>query len=66
MKFSYYDLGNLSGGEVVEVSLSGNAANVFLVDSSNFSAYRAGRRYSYYAGHATRSTEHLKITRSGH
>lgn len=66
MKFSYYDLGNLSGGEVVEVSLSGNAANVFLVDSSNFSAYKAGRRYSYYGGHATRSPVHLKIPRSGH
>ena len=33
MKFSYYDLENRSGGEVVEVTLSGNAANVFLVDS---------------------------------
>ncbi len=35
MNFSYYDLKNRSGGEIVEVTLSGNAANVFLVDGSN-------------------------------
>jgi hypothetical protein len=65
MKFSYYDLGNRSGGEVVEVILSGNAANVFLVDSSNFSAYKAGRKYTYYGGHATRSPVRLQVPRSG-
>ena len=29
MKFSYYDLGNRSGGEIVEETLSGNAAMFF-------------------------------------
>lgn len=66
MKFSYYDLGNRSGGEVVEVTLSGNAVNVFLADSSNFNSYKAGRKYSYYGGHATRSPVRLQIPRSGH
>jgi hypothetical protein len=66
MKFSYYDLGNRSGGEIVEVKLSGNAANVFLVDSSNFSSYKAGRRYTYFGGHATRSPVRLQVHRSGH
>lgn len=66
MKFSYYDLGNRSGGEVVEVTLSGNAANVFLVDSSNFSSYKAGRRYRYFGGYARRSPVRLQIPRSGH
>ena len=66
MKFSYYDLGSRSGGEIVEVTLSGNAANVFLVDSSNFSSYKAGRQYTYYGGHATRSPVRLQIPRSGH
>lgn len=66
MNFSYYDLGNRSGGEVVEVVLSGNAANVFLVDSSNFGSYKAGRRYTYYGGNARRSPVHLSIPRAGH
>ena len=66
MNFSYYDLKNQSGGEVVEVTLSGNAANVFLVDSSNFSSYKAGRRYTYYGGHTKKSPVRLQIPRSGH
>jgi hypothetical protein len=66
MKFSYYDLGNRSGGEIVEVTLSGNAANVFLADSSNFSSYKAGRRYTYFGGHAKRSPVRLQIPRAGH
>jgi hypothetical protein len=65
MKFSYYDLGSRSGGEIVEVTLSGNAANVFLVDSSNFSSYKAGRNYRYFGGHAKRSPVRLQIPRSG-
>jgi hypothetical protein len=65
MKFSYYDLGYRNGGEVVEVTLSGNAANVFLVDSSNFSSYRSGRQYRYFGGHATRSPIRLQIPSAG-
>jgi len=66
MKFSYYDLGHRSSGEIVQITLSGNAANVFLVDSSNFNSYKGGRRYQYYGGHATRSPIKLQIPRSGH
>ena len=66
MNFSYYDLKSRSGGEVVEVTLAGNAANVFLVDNTNFSAYRAGRNYKYYGGHATSSPVRLQIPHSGH
>ena len=49
-KFSYYDIGNLRSGQVVEVTLSGNAANVCLVDSSNFNSYRRGGQYRYHGG----------------
>jgi hypothetical protein len=66
MKFRYYDLGHRSGGEIVQVTLSGNAANVFLVDSSNFNSYKAGRRYQYYGGHASRSPVKIQVPRSGH
>ena len=66
MKFTHYDLGHRSRGEIVEVTLSGNAANVRLMDSSNFQSYRAGRNHRYYGGHATKSPVRLQIPRSGH
>lgn len=65
MQFQKYDLGYQQGGEIVEVTLHGNAANVLLLDSSNFQSYKSGRRYTYYGGHVTRSPYQLKIPRSG-
>ncbi len=49
----------------MEVILKGSAANVQLMDSSNFSNYKAGRRYTYHGGHATRSPVRLSVPRSG-
>jgi hypothetical protein len=66
MEFSYNDLGSLKGGEIVEVTISGNGPNVLLVDSSNFSAFKSGRRYTFYGGQATRSPVRLPVPRSGH
>lgn len=66
MKFSYYDLGNLKGGEIVEVTLSGSQANVRLLDSSNFSSYKRGASHRGYGGLAKKSPVHLQIPNSGH
>ena len=66
MKFIHHDLGNLTSGQIVLVTLKGSAANVRLMDSSNFSSYRAGRRHRYYGGHARRSPVRLVVPRSGH
>ena len=66
MNYTYYDLGNLRGGETVEVTLSGTEANVCLMDSSNFSSYKAGRQHRYYGGHATRSPVRIPVPSSGH
>ena len=65
MKFTHYDLGFKRGGEVVEITLQGSAANVRLMDSSNFSSYRAGRQHRYYGGLAKRSPIRLQIPHSG-
>lgn len=64
MQFQQYDLGHLNGGEVVEVTLK-NAANVRLLDSSNFSNYKAGRKHSFYGGYVTRSPYRVSVPRSG-
>jgi hypothetical protein len=66
MKFNHYDLGYLQGGQTVEIKLYGNVANVRLMDSSNFSSYRAERRHRYIGGHATKSPVRLQIPNSGH
>ena len=36
MNYQVYDLGQLKSGQRVKVTLSGNAANVRLMDSSNY------------------------------
>jgi hypothetical protein len=65
MQFQQYDLGQLNGGEVVEVILRGNAANVQLMNSSNFQNYKSGRRYNYHGGHVTRSPYMVTVPNSG-
>lgn len=66
MRFNNYDLGHQPRGNVVEVTLSGSAANVRLLDSSNFQSYRAGRRHRYYGGLMRHSPARLVVPHSGH
>lgn len=66
MNFTHYDLGNKDRGQIVEVSLSGSAANVRLMDSSNFQSYRNGRQHRYFGGLVKQSPFRLQIPNSGH
>ena len=65
MNFSYYDLGHVDAGKLVEVTLT-KAANVKLMDSSDFSNYKNGRRHHYYGGYVTQSPYKIPVPRSGH
>lgn len=65
MNFTHYDLGYQERGTVVEVSLSGSAANVRLLDSSNFQSFSNGRRHQYYGGLIRRSPARLVVPHSG-
>ncbi|NHF60357.1 DUF1883 domain-containing protein [Flavobacteriaceae bacterium TP-CH-4] len=65
MKFQSYKLGNLKKGQIVEVTLKGNSANVKLMNSSNFSSYKAGRRHTYYGGHVTKSPYRVTVPSNG-
>lgn len=49
----------------MEVTLNGNAANVRLLDSSNFQSYKSGRRHSYYGGLITKSPSRIPVPRGG-
>lgn len=63
--FTHYDLGQLKRGSTVIVTLSGNAANVRLLDNSNFGSYRRGGQHRYIGGLAKESPVRLGVPSSG-
>lgn len=66
MNFTHYDLGPLSAGDMVEVSLRDGAANVRLMNSSNFSNFKSGRQHQYFGGLIKRSPIKLQVDNPGH
>ena len=66
MDFIHSDLGYQERGSVVEVTLSGSAANVRLLDNSNFQNYRNGRHHNFSGGLVRRSPARIPIPHSGH
>ena len=65
MKFIHNDLGHRQRGEIVEVTLT-SGANVRLMNSTNFSNYKNGRRHQYVGGLAKCSPLRLQIPSTGH
>lgn len=66
MNYQVYDLHQCNRGDRIRVSLKGNAANVRLMDSSNYSSYKSGKRHHYYGGYVTKSPVILTVPSSGH
>jgi Domain of unknown function (DUF1883) len=56
---------DLAEGDVVEVTLAGNAANVQLLDPANYENYRQGKPYTYYGGYARTSPFRIQAPASG-
>ena len=50
MEFTHYNLGHVVSGSIVEIILQGRAANVRLMNSSDFNSYKAGLRHCYHSG----------------
>jgi hypothetical protein len=65
VKFIHTDLGQMKGGEIVQVTLT-SGANVRLMDNSNFYNYKNGRNHRYIGGLAKSSPLRLQIPSSGH
>ena len=63
--FLQNDLGSLSRGDIVEVTLTAGA-NVRLLDSSNLSRYKRGQNYPCYGGLAKVSPARVAVPSSGH
>jgi hypothetical protein len=66
MIHNYWDLGHQPEGAVVRVDLEGDAANVKLLDSSNYRSYAADRQHRYFGGHYDRSPVMLPVPSGGH
>jgi hypothetical protein len=66
MEHMYVDLGQLPRGAVVELHLSGSAANVWLMDSSTYSRYKRGNSVRAIGGHTKQSPVRLQTNHSGH
>ncbi|QOR74057.1 DUF1883 domain-containing protein [Cruoricaptor ignavus] len=66
MKYLVWDLKQQPRGARVQVALKGNAANVRLMDSSNYSNYKSGRNHKYVGGLVKKSPVTLGVPSSGH
>lgn len=65
--FQVFDLPNLKRGQIVEVTLKGNAANVRLMNRSNLNAFKAGRNHRIAGGGLVkRSLHRMVVPSSGH
>ena len=65
-QFVQHDLGYQKRGATAVVALRGNAANVRLLDSSNFNAYKSGRQHRYWGGLVKQSPYRVVIPNDGH
>ncbi len=65
MPYTQYEFAHLKRGATVEVTLRGSAANVRLMDSQNFNAYKAGRQHRYVGGLVKQSPYRIAVPRDG-
>jgi hypothetical protein len=64
MNFLHYDVWT-QPGDIIQVSLTGNAANVLMMDQANFESYRSGRQFQYYGGYFTQSPAMIRAPGAG-
>jgi hypothetical protein len=64
MTFLHYEV-TTSKESVIRVNLTGNAANVLVMDDTNFQRFQQGSQYTYYGGYYTRSPAVIKPPQAG-
>ncbi|MDE3102970.1 MAG: DUF1883 domain-containing protein [Chloroflexota bacterium] len=65
MSYLKFDLGSRADGDVVQVTLQGTEANVFLVNETGLHAYESHRQFRYWGGHFRRSPVILQVPYAG-
>lgn len=66
MKRQAHDLGQLTAGQVVRVTISGTEINLVLLDPLNKSQYLKFKPYNYFGGHFKGSPAQIVVPRDGH
>jgi hypothetical protein len=66
MQYLEHDLGHLAGGTTVRVDLSGDQANVRLIDATNYARFARGDHHQFYGGLARRSPVALTTPYDAH
>jgi hypothetical protein len=64
MNYLHYTV-TLGSADAVRVTLTGNAANVLVMDDSNFENYKRDQAYRYYGGYYTQSPAVIKPPHPG-
>ena len=54
-----------NAGDIVEVTLTGNAANVFLLDAIQFMRYQLGHSFNFIGGFATQTPYRVQVPITG-
>lgn len=65
MNYLDFDLGHLSGGEVVTVGLKGVESDVMLMSESDVRTFASGGRITYWGGHYRRSPAVISVPSAG-
>jgi hypothetical protein len=64
MNFLHYEV-TTAPGEAIRVILRGNAANVLVMDDTNYQKYRAGEEYKYFGRYYDRSPAIIRPPNGG-
>lgn len=65
MQYQYHDLKTVEKGKIIEVTLK-YAANVRILDSSNYQNYKSGRKYQYIGGYVKQSPYRVNVPKTAH
>ena len=60
MNYLHYQV-STGPSSTIEVTLSGNAANVLVMDDVNFHSFQSGGTHRYYGGYYTQSPVFIKV-----
>ena len=67
VRHTSYDLGVLEAGEIIEVALTQNAANVRLLTKEDYhNLYLEDKTYNFYGGIAAQNPYTLSVPSKGH
>jgi hypothetical protein len=65
MNFLHYTV-TIGARDAIRVFLTGSAANVLVMDDTNFQRFKTGQQHQYYGGYYTQSPVIIRPPYAGH